>query len=421
MPPEQAAPAPSTAPVPIDGARQARDRPPRPSTTGARVTATITAVCVVLTALEYWWMSAGKLAVFAAMGANSGAAVRDGEVWRLLASAFLHGDVIHLLVNMLALWSFGVVLEQLLGPKRYVLLYGLSALGGALASAFLGAGLWSVGASGAIWGLMAAGLALAYWPRDLLPAPMVEQLRKRAWMPLLINLAYSFQPGIDILAHLGGGVVGFALMAGFLTRGLKPVAEREHPGDIERAPSLAVTVGAYVLAAAMAVSVAVALAVGRPWRLDEPLTYRRAAIGDTGFTAELPERIAGALAVDDDGGVRKFVFGKFNEYPVVFEFIVLPLPQEVVPEQMEAILEQERAMADQVSPPDFTRVAPAERVTLGGRPAVLVEHKLNDLRLRTHVFVFPRHELLMRRYALGDVPPNWAGAEEAIAASLQPQ
>lgn len=385
-----------------------------------RVTATITAVCVVMTALEYYWMSAGKLAVFAAMGANNGLAVADGEVWRLFASAFLHGDIFHLLVNMYALWSFGGLLETLLGARRYILLYGLSALGGALASAFLGTAMWSVGASGAIWGLMAAGIAVAYWPRDLLPHDIVEQLRKRAWVPLAINLVYSFQPGIDILAHLGGGVVGFLLIAGVLTRGLKPVAERERPGDAERGPNPAVTLGAAAVVLAMAMSVVTALAVGRPWRLGDPLEYRRAAIGDTGFTAELPERIADQFNLEVQPGVRLLQFGKMNEFPVLFEFIVVPLPAEAGPEEVEALLERERAALDLVSPPEFTRLAPATRVTIAGRPAVFVEHKLKDLTLRTHLFVFPRHELVMRRYALGDVPPNWAPAEEKIAASLQP-
>lgn len=385
-----------------------------------RVTAAITVVCVVMTALEYLWMDTGKLAVFAAMGANNGAAVASGEVWRLFASAFLHGDVFHLFVNMYALWSFGSLLESLLGARRFILLYGLSALGGAIASAMFGSAMWSVGASGAIWGLMAAGIAVAYWPRDLLPPDIVDQLRKRAWVPLAINLVYSFQPGIDILAHLGGGLVGFLLIAGVLTRGLKPLAEREHPGDAERRPTPAVRFGAAAIVLAMALSVVTALAVGRPWRLGDPLEYRRTAIADTGFTAELPERIAGQLTIDEQPGARLLQFGKIGEFPIVYEFIVLPLPQEAGPEQIDTILEQERAAADLVSPPDFTRVAPATRVTLAGRPAVLVEHKLNDLTLRTHVFVFPRHELVMRRYALGPVPPTWAPAEEKIAASLQP-
>ncbi len=383
-----------------------------------RVTAAITVVCVVLMALELWWMSAGKLSVFAAMGANGGIALQDGEIWRLFASAFLHGDIMHLIVNMVALWSFGILLESLLGPRRYLLLYGLSALGGSLASAFLGSAAWSVGASGAIWGLMAAGIAITYWPRGLLPPVMLTQLRKRVWMPLLLNLAYSFQPGIDVYAHLGGGVVGFALIAGLLTRDLRPVAERAHPSDAERGPNPAITRGALALGLAMALSIAVALATGRPWALNAALVFQRTAIGDTGFSAELPDRIAKVPRVEEMAGMRMFAFGDLRESAVVFEFIVIPLPQEILARDVDKVLEIERKAFDQASPPEFTRVAPAELILVGGRPAVLVDFKLNDLSLRNYLILFSRHEVLMRRYVLGELPPVWAGAEQTIAASL---
>lgn len=385
---------------------------------GFRVTATITVACVVLMGLELWWMSAGELAVFAAMGANSGVAVREGEIWRLFASAFLHGNIIHLVVNMLALWSFGPVLESLLGPRRFVLLYGISALGGSLASAFLGSGVWSVGASGAIWGLMAAGLGIAFWPRGLLPPPVVEQMRKKAWMPLILNVGYSLQPGIDILAHLGGGVVGFALSAACLTRGLKPLAERAHPADVERAPSPANARAAVAIGLAMALSVAVALAKGRPWELNAPLVFQRTALGETGFTVELPDRIAKHLKIEQHGAVPVFAFGNFPESPVAFEFVASELPPEVRTQDVETTLEQLRAVANLVSPPEFTRVAPAERVTVAGHPAVRVDYTLNDVSMRTYMFVLRGHEVLMRCYTLGQLPQAWVGAEERVAASL---
>lgn len=429
MPPEDSTLAPSAPDAPVDALKDAalaEDRVLQQATKNLgvglrgsyRVTAAITVVCVVLVALELWWMSAGKLAVFAAMGANSGIMLQKGEIWRLFASAFLHGDPIHLIVNMLALWSFGILLESLLGPRRYLLLYGLSALGGSLASAFLGSGAWSVGASGAIWGLMAAGIAITYWPRGLLPPVMLAQLRKRVWMPLALNLGYSFQPGVDVYAHLGGGVVGFALIAGLLTRNLRPVAERAHPSDAERGPNPAVTRGAVALGLAMALSIAVALATGRPWALDDSLVFQRTAIGDTGFSAELPGRIADDLKVEEEAGLRLFTFGEPPESTVAFQFIVVALPQEIPARHVDAFLEQERKAVDLASPPGFTRVAPAERITVGGRPAVLVDFKLNELSLRNYIILFSRHELLMRRYVLGELPEVWVGAEERIAASL---
>lgn len=385
-----------------------------------RVTAVITAACVVFMGLELLWKSVPEISVYAAMGANRGLAVQQGELWRLLASAFLHADVVHLLVNMLALWSFGAVLETLLGPRRYLILYGASALGGSLASAFLGPDRWSVGASGAIWGLMAAGIAIAYWPRDLLPREAVEPLRKRAWVPLLINVGYSLQPGIDLLAHIGGGVVGFALMASLLTRGLRPVAERVEPSDAERGPSRAVGLGAAAVGLAMALSVAVAFAEGRPWALNAALVYQRTPIGDTGFTVELPDVLARHASVEQKAGLRIFTFAKLPEVPVAFEFIVGEGPSALSPEEAEAMLESERATIDQVDLPGFTRVEPARLVTIAGRRAVQSEHRRADLALRSYFLLLGRHMAMVRRSALGETPPAWSGVEEAVIATLTP-
>lgn len=82
------------------------------------VTLTISVVCVALFLLRYVWSDAGETEHLLRMGANHGPRVRAGEVWRLLASAFLHGDIVHLIANTIALWSFGTVLEALLGPRR---------------------------------------------------------------------------------------------------------------------------------------------------------------------------------------------------------------------------------------------------------------------------------------------------------------
>jgi rhomboid protease GluP len=234
---------------------------------GARmyVTTALMVVSSALFGLSYLWGHGEMGASLLRMGANNGAAVRAGEVFRLLSSAFLHANLVHLLFNGIALWMFGTLFEAVLGPRRFLVLYGLSALGGSIASAVLGPFALSVGASGAIWGLMAAAVGLAIRPRGLLPPFVTSQLRSRGWAPLLLNVAYSFQPGIDLYAHAGGCVVGLALVgSGVLTRGLEPVHTRTRPPDEGnwRSPQ---SVGALVVAACMAASIATALAVGRPW------------------------------------------------------------------------------------------------------------------------------------------------------------
>jgi len=230
------------------------------------VTSVLLGACVALFALTHVWSHGAYGTVLKRMGANIGANVRAGEVYRLFASAFLHANEYHLLFNMVALWSFGPFLETVLGRRRYLVLYATAALGGALASTLFGGHRSSVGASGAIWGLMAAGVMLSLRPKGLLPPLFVAEMRRRAAAPLVLNLIYSLSPGIDMLAHVGGGVIGALLMATVLTDGLVPMSERSAGDAAERRPSAVYGAAAWILGAAMALSVGAALVVGRPWQ-----------------------------------------------------------------------------------------------------------------------------------------------------------
>src|SRR5690606_36975410 len=82
------------------------------------------------------------------------------EPWRLLTVLLVHGGFIHLALNMLALWMLGQFLEPMLGRGRYLALYLISGLAGSVAVALIAPGSPTVGASGAIFGLMAALLII---------------------------------------------------------------------------------------------------------------------------------------------------------------------------------------------------------------------------------------------------------------------
>ena len=218
---------------------------------------------------KQWAKSSSFDWVLSAMGGNERAAVQAGEIWRLLSHAFLHGSGLHLAVNLIALFSFGGLLERLLGWRRYLVLYTASALAGGLASAFVGRSELSVGASGAIWGLMAAGFALAGSQQRLLPGLMSRQLRRQLLPIVVINIGLSFMDRIDKFAHFGGGLVGFALVAtGLLTRGLPAAqgqpAEAPDPWPLRIAAGLALTL--------MVASVAAALITGKPWQPQDLFT-----------------------------------------------------------------------------------------------------------------------------------------------------
>ena len=201
--------------------------------------------------------------VITKMGATNGPLVRGGDVWRLYASTFLHWSVTHFFMNMYALYNLGLLLEPVLGARRFFILYGLSGIGGAILTTYFGDDRYSAGASGAIWGLMMAVLAIVVFPRNLLPPLLLSRLKSGALQPLIINVVLSFLPGIDLLAHFGGGIVGFVLTMLLLGGGLVPVDERRPGQDIETAPRPWLSALAVLIALAMVVSVGVGMVNAR--------------------------------------------------------------------------------------------------------------------------------------------------------------
>lgn len=151
------------------------------------------------------------------------------EPWRMLTAVFAHGGFIHLGLNMLALWMLGQSLEPMLGRVRFLALYLISGLGGSVAVALLDPGTATVGASGAIFGLMAALLIIGRHIGANVTGILVI---------LGINFVFGFfVPGIAWQAHLGGAVVG-AVAALILTR----TRRRE-----QRAAQIAMLVGLTLL------------------------------------------------------------------------------------------------------------------------------------------------------------------------------
>jgi membrane associated rhomboid family serine protease len=142
-----------------------------------------------------------------------------GEIWRLLTYAFLHqrGTFVHILVNMFSLYSIGAFLEPVLGRRRLVVLFLVSALAGGVASALLTRTV-SIGASGAVWGMLGATFALLNPRLRIFPALISRNLRHRLVFLLVVNIALSFFPYIDRYCHFGGGVSGYLLARHFARR-----------------------------------------------------------------------------------------------------------------------------------------------------------------------------------------------------------
>jgi membrane associated rhomboid family serine protease len=137
-------------------------------------------------------------------GALYGPYVADGEWWRLITSAFLHGGLLHITFNMLFLWWFGRPLEAFIGPARYIGIYFVSALAGAAGSLLVAPTTPTVGASGAVFGILGAGLVLER-------GKGINIFGGQALFLVVINLALSFVlSSVSVGGHIGG-LIGGAL------------------------------------------------------------------------------------------------------------------------------------------------------------------------------------------------------------------
>lgn len=147
-------------------------------------------------------------------GSNASGLTLPGQPWRLLTYQFVHAGLSHLLLNMFSLWLLGLLIEDRVGPLRLALVYLASGVGGGLASLWWhGAGVNSVGASGAIFGLYGLLLALLVGKRLVL-----DKSDRRAMLGLVLylvlsNLLSGVTGNIDNAAHLGGLFMGL-LVAG---------------------------------------------------------------------------------------------------------------------------------------------------------------------------------------------------------------
>ena len=166
--------------------------------------------------------------------------VGDGEWWRLITSTFLHGSIIHLGFNMLMLWWIGSPIEQAIGRGRFLLLYFVSGLAGSAGALLLSEPFQpTVGASGAIFGLLGAALVFERQRNYVLGGSALSII--------VLNLVISFAvPNISIGGHLGG-LIGGALCGLALSRFGRTHAIYGRPGVVGIAGVAAVGVLAIAL------------------------------------------------------------------------------------------------------------------------------------------------------------------------------
>jgi rhomboid protease GluP len=154
----------------------------------------------------------GKGNLFIEMFCTHGPSVRAGQYYRLFTGILLHGSLIHLGCNCYSLYVIGTQIESFLGKFKFLVIYLFSGLMGSLFSISFNGNVASIGASGAIFGLMGALAYFGYYYRVYFGNILKSQI-----IPLIIlNLGLGFMvTGIDNFAHIGGLLGGI-----FVTRGL---------------------------------------------------------------------------------------------------------------------------------------------------------------------------------------------------------
>jgi membrane associated rhomboid family serine protease len=156
-------------------------------------------------------------AILIRFGSNFGPLTWSGQEWRLLSSAFLHVGIIHLALNMFALYQGGALIERLFGSTRFALIYLLSALSGSVVSGWWDPLKNSSGASGAIFGVYGALLAFLVVRRVDIPPSSLKSISTSTLLFCLYSLVFgAVHPLIDNACHVGGllgGIIAGVILA----------------------------------------------------------------------------------------------------------------------------------------------------------------------------------------------------------------
>jgi rhomboid protease GluP len=133
--------------------------------------------------------------------------IAAGQWWRLVTAGFLHGGLIHILMNSWVLFSVGAQTEETYGTARYLVLYFVATVGGFLASTYFSASL-SVGASAGLFGLIGAMIAAGVRSKTAMGSAIRAQYTQ--WVIYMVIIGFVLS-GIDTAAHLGGLAAGFGI------------------------------------------------------------------------------------------------------------------------------------------------------------------------------------------------------------------
>lgn len=194
-----------------------RSRPAQVPVTTTLLAANVLVFVLMLFAGAGWWHTTNGVQL--AWGANFGPATQDGQWWRLFTAMFVHFGVVHLSMNMFALWDVGRLVERIYGRRRTIVLFVGSGMAGNLVSLVVqGNAAVSAGASGAIFSLYGALLVFLWRERRQVHPAEFRWLFGGAVLFTILILGMGYvAPGIDNSAH-GGGLLAGAVMARIVAR-----------------------------------------------------------------------------------------------------------------------------------------------------------------------------------------------------------
>lgn len=386
-----------------------------------RATLALVAVIALVFGLEALWGGVDLPPLLSAMGSLVPERARSGEWWRFFACSFLHGGPLHVGLNLLVLAMLGRSLERTIGSTRFLLVYFGAALAGSVGSCMVVQGQ-SVGASGAIWGLLGAEAAMAFYPQPLLPPVLVPVARRAILVNLGINLFASFLPRVDIAAHIGGGIAG-ALVLVLLAR------SRQLPVQwpVARPPHVGLRALAALAAVLFALGLGAAWRAGQPWRLAAAPELERTQLPGLPWSIELPR--GQVLAPRDAAG--SIEVGDLLQDPSVVQVQWASLGQLSPRGELEAELaELSRELR---SAEGLELLAPPRLVTERGSEAYIgVRYRslhspetlddwaigvLDGMRVRVHVIAWaalPRASEGLARRVLQSLGPTRAALDAAV-------
>lgn len=185
---------------------------PRASVTTVLILLNVAVFAALLFSGSGFWN--GNMELLTRWGANSTPLTTDGQSWRLISALFLHAGFLHLLFNMWTLWGIGRLTERLYGNALFAAIYMCAGVVASLSSIAWRPFVVSVGASGAIFGVLGACLAFFLRSRTQVPRRIVWRHGLATTVFILFNLINGFATaGIDNAAHVGGLLTGFILGA----------------------------------------------------------------------------------------------------------------------------------------------------------------------------------------------------------------